>query len=615
MKRLIMFLILIVLAAFISFGVISCADDSPSPLHFPPNEPPSEQPNGDTPDEITPDDTDTDTDTDINPDADADADTDTDINPDTDTDTDEDDTDEPILPAAPTNLSALAGDGEVVLSWNEVTEATSYNLYWSTTAGVTRENGTKIADVSSPYTHPGLTNDITYYYIVTAVNTDSESEESAEVLAMPVAAVEPPEFWIKVLEDQKSNPFNTIRLTDDGDYICAGSRKFLPWLVKITEQGDLSWQKEYQRSTNDASIAPTGEEFTLIEKIPSGYILARNYIVLENNAKAIWIIELDSACNIVWEKAYADPNGKDVKLTSMNILVTANSCIIPLRIESAWQWQVGMLEINITNGEIIGEVKTYQASSGDYLQYIQEVSVGGDIAVGWTWTGSDYDLWIVRRNSQGNVLWAKRYGEAGMDFGFSIKEIDNGFLVNAATTSFGTGECDAWILCLNDEGDILWQKTYGGSADDYLYIMEKMIDEYILAGATQSFGAGDRDGWIVVLDNQGEISWQKTYGGNDNDELLDIRLSDNALLAVGYVNGYADMFDVEFFDAWLLKLDSHGYTDDSCDLINNSNAIVTTTNVVPVDTAVTIETTEINSVTADNPIVKNTETALQIVCP
>lgn len=609
MKRLIMFLILIILAAFISFGVISCADDSPSSFHFPPNVSPSEQPNGDTPDETTPDDTDTDTD--INPD------TDTDINPDADADADadEDDTDEPTLPAAPTNLSALAGDGEVVLAWDEITEATSYNLYWSTTAGVSKENGTKIADVSSSYTHLGLINDTTYYYIVTAVNIESESEESTEISAIPVAPAEPPEFWIKVLEDQKSNPLNTIRLTNDGSYICAGSRRFLPWLVKITEQGDLSWQKEYQRSINDASTAPSNEEFTLIEKIPSGYILARNYVILGNNAKAIWIIELDSDGNIVWEKAYVDPNGKDVKLTSMNILVTANSCIIPLRIESAWQWQVGMLEINITNGEIIGEVKTYQTSSGDYLQYIQEVSVGGDIAVGWTWSGSDYDLWVVRRDSQGNILWAKRYGEAGMDFGFSIKEIDNGFLVNAATTSFGAGGYDAWILCLDDEGNILWQKTYGGSTDDYLYIMEKMIDEYVLAGATKSFGGGDRDGWIVVLDNQGEISWQKTYGGNDNDELSDIKLSDNALLAIGSVNGYADMFGVEFFDAWLLKLDGHGYTDDSCDLINNSNAIVTATNVVPVDTAVTIETAEINSVTADNPIVENTETVLQILCP
>jgi fibronectin type 3 domain-containing protein len=86
-------------------------------------------------------------------------------------------------PAAPAQLSAVAGDAQVSLGWLESSGATTYNLYWSTTAGVTRLSGTKIEAVASPYVQSGLTNGLTYYYVVTAVNGDGESVPSAEASA------------------------------------------------------------------------------------------------------------------------------------------------------------------------------------------------------------------------------------------------------------------------------------------------------------------------------------------------------------------------------------------------------------------------------------------------
>jgi len=194
------------------------------------------------------------------------------------------------------------------------------------------------------------------------------------------------------------------------------------------------------------------------------------------------------------------------------------------------------------------------------------------------------------------------------------KKPKNGFLVNAGTRSFGTGDYDAWILHLDTAGNVLWQKTYGGSLNDHLYTMEKTTDQYVLIGGTESFGNGDEDGWIVVLDDQGEILWQKTYGGTNDDGFSDIKLDDDgALLAVGSVNRYT-VSDVEFANAWLLKLDSNGNTDEPCDLINDSDATVTDTNVVPVDTAVTIETVNISVVSAQ-PTVTDTNVSTRTVCP
>lgn len=86
-------------------------------------------------------------------------------------------------PAAPTGVQATGGDGQTIVNWNAVTGATSYNIYWSTTAVVTKLTGTKISNAVSPYTHPGLTNGMTYYYVVTAENTYGESSDSSQTAA------------------------------------------------------------------------------------------------------------------------------------------------------------------------------------------------------------------------------------------------------------------------------------------------------------------------------------------------------------------------------------------------------------------------------------------------
>jgi fibronectin type 3 domain-containing protein len=86
-------------------------------------------------------------------------------------------------------VTVSAGDGAVTLSWNPASRAEGYNLYWDITAGVSRETGTLISAVSTPYVHSGLSNGRSYYYVVTSWNANGESAESAEVGATPLAPV------------------------------------------------------------------------------------------------------------------------------------------------------------------------------------------------------------------------------------------------------------------------------------------------------------------------------------------------------------------------------------------------------------------------------------------
>ncbi len=92
-------------------------------------------------------------------------------------------------PSAPTGVTASVGDGQVSLSWNAVSSATSYNIYWSTTSGATKSTGTKISNVTSPYIHMGRANGITYYYVVTAINSYGESSESSQVSGTPTPSL------------------------------------------------------------------------------------------------------------------------------------------------------------------------------------------------------------------------------------------------------------------------------------------------------------------------------------------------------------------------------------------------------------------------------------------
>ena len=90
-----------------------------------------------------------------------------------------------IPPPPPTMITPTAGDKQTVISWTAVTGATAYNLYWATTPGVTKATGTKIANVTSPYTHTGLTNFTTYYYVLVSVNAYGEGNVSSVFSATP----------------------------------------------------------------------------------------------------------------------------------------------------------------------------------------------------------------------------------------------------------------------------------------------------------------------------------------------------------------------------------------------------------------------------------------------
>ncbi len=190
------------------------------------------------------------------------------------------------------------------------------------------------------------------------------------------------------------------------------------------------------------------------------------------------------------------------------------------------------------------------------------------------------DLWIVKLNAARQVQWQRSYGGEGDDDLVVIKQLrDGGYIVGSTSqsnalgdkTSAGQGGKDLWILRLDSQGNIIWQKTYGGRYEDELVSVLETKDKGLLIGANsnspmsmdkgaESFGM--RDFWLIKLDEKGSERWQRIFGGNQDDVLSEIHeLEDGSYLVGGTsnseVSGNKTVSSNNSSDFWLLKLDSN----------------------------------------------------------
>ncbi|MCG2676856.1 hypothetical protein L6304_06800, partial [bacterium] len=118
-----------------------------------------------------------------------------------------------------------------------------------------------------------------------------------------------------------------------------------------------------------------------------------------------------------------------------------------------------------------------------------------------------------------DTLWTKTYGGKGFDEGSSVQQTsDGGYIIAGCTGSFAGRWLDVYLVRTDANGNALWTKTYGGKDIDGGSSVQQTSDGgYIIAGYTESFGAGGQDVYLIRTDANGNALWTKTYGGKDND--------------------------------------------------------------------------------------------------
>ncbi|MGE8339997.1 MAG: T9SS type A sorting domain-containing protein [Flavobacterium sp.] len=261
----------------------------------------------------------------------------------------------------------------------------------------------------------------------------------------------------------------------------------------------------------------------------------------------------------------------------------------------------------ITRSQDILWEKSYGGTHADYLFDAQPTADYGFILAGSSVsdkTGSkaddnhgDLDYWIWKMKENGDLDWQKSYGGSGFDLLQSIKNTRDGGFILAGTSSSSKsfqkkdnckGLSDFWVIKLNAAGDEQWQRTIGGNGQDELLCAFQTKDGgYILGGSSSSSPIsitsskidensftpdiysktekcrGSMDYWLVKLDKDGVIQWQKTYGGEYSDILRSMeQTSDNGYILAGYSNSPVSGDKTESSkgggDYWVLKLNDSG---------------------------------------------------------
>jgi len=210
--------------------------------------------------------------------------------------------------------------------------------------------------------------------------------------------------------------------------------------------------------------------------------------------------------------------------------------------------------------------RTFGGEGEDAANSVIQTADGGFVIVGKTRSKGEgrYDAWIVKLDKAGNLVWDRTFGGADFDGANSVIQTeDGGFLVVGYTLSWGAGGKDAWVIRLDRSGQKLWEKVFGGRWDDAAYSAAQTADgKFLIAGVrSRSSGSGilnlvpEEDVWLIMVDDDGDEIWEKTYGGKDDDGAISvISTRDGGFL----VTGYTESIGPAGRNGWVIKVDKDG---------------------------------------------------------
>jgi len=365
----------------------------------------------------------------------------------------------------------------------------------------------------------------------------------------------------------------SVQQTSDGGYIVAGETNSFSasyygdaFLVKTDANGNIIWAKTYRGTSWDRARH--------VQQISDGgYIVAGYTESFGAGGIDIFLIKTDASGNVQWAKTYGgidDDTAYSVQQTSDGGYIVAGWT----RSFGAGGRDIFLIKTD-ANGNIIW-AKTYGGTSGDYAYSVQQTYDGGYIVAGSTYSFSVglSDIFLIKTDAFGNVIWAKTYGGTSGDRAYSVQQTsDGGYILTGWTLSFGAGDYDIFLIKTDANGNVQWAKTYGGIDWDKAYSVQQTSDGgYIVAGETGSFGAGAVDIFLIKTDANGNIIWAKTYGRTGDDLAYSVQqTSDDGYI----VAGGTDSFGEGWGDIFLIKTDANGNIG-SCSIVQNVSPTVTT---------------------------------------
>lgn len=395
----------------------------------------------------------------------------------------------------------------------------------------------------------------------------------------------PDVLWTKLIGGSGVDLHRASLITNDAGYIVAGrsssnisgdksqnsyANSSDYWVVKLDQDRNIQWQTTLGGNQYESlsSVLQTSDGYLVVGSSDSD--ISGNKTEVSRGSTDFWIVKLSQQGDIQWQKAYG---GSDIDFLEDAISTDdggyllagfSRSSISGDKTENSRGVQDGWL-IKIDNLGNIQWQKTIGGSAGDFFTSVLQTSDGGYIVGGYSAspisgekTENSYglnDYWVLKIDALGNIIWQKTIGGSLSDSltGITITA-NNTYLIcgnsNSSTSGLkdedSRGGTDIWLLELDSFGNINWQKTIGGNDDDNTAIKPIIVMpdfSIVLCSGSRSDISGDKteplfgisDIWLVKLNSSGNILWQKTIGGTAYDGANYIGLTPDNRLFLGAV--------------------------------------------------------------------------------
>lgn len=313
-------------------------------------------------------------------------------------------------------------------------------------------------------------------------------------------------LWTKTYGGVQSEQPQEIVLTNDGGFIICGTTygngignsDF--FLIKTDSNGDSLWTKAYGGTNIDIG-------YSISQSLDTGYIVTGYFKDSTNGDYNISLIKTDANGNLQWRKTFGglgDDLGLSVQQTFDGGFIIAGK----------YAYSLVNVDVCLIKTDVGGNtiwMKTYGDIGGELGFCVKQTLDSGFVVTGHTDTFG-VDVFLLKTDINGNKLWAKAYGGALLEYGLDVQQImDGGYIITGLTNSFGAGNGDVYLVRTDINGNMLWTKSYGGSNYDYGFSVQQTLDSgFIITGFTYSFGAGNSDIYLIKTDTQGNSLCNQT---------------------------------------------------------------------------------------------------------
>jgi hypothetical protein len=311
----------------------------------------------------------------------------------------------------------------------------------------------------------------------------------------------------------------------------AGGEDF--YVVETNGNGDTLRTRTYGGSSDD-------EARSVVLTDDSGYAIAGTTSSYGAGSRDFYVVRTNANWDTVWTRTYGGA-GFDAA-QAIAPAMDGGFVIAGITLSfGAGNRDVYLVRINGVGDTI--RTRAYGGSNYDEASYVHPTSDSGFVIAANTYSfgPGGQNVWILKINPNLDTLWTRTYGGSGEDYAISVQQtMDGGYVFVGATNSFGAGAYDVYVVKTASNGDILWTRTYGGTGNEAGFSIQQTFDGgYIVAGNTDSFGAGGQDFFVIRTDGLGNTLWTQAYGGSNNDFAGPItQTADSGYVVVGTTSSF-----------------------------------------------------------------------------